>query len=81
MSENPTPGDPQEHLPTDPDEAKAEAKRQRARHWQWYGWAVIGLMIMIIILNLFGVFGPEFNKYAMIGIVLAYGVYVVFRKR
>ena len=58
-----------------------EAKRKRAQHWQWYGWGVIGLMILIIILNLFGLIDPEFNKYTMIAIVLAYGVYVVFRRR
>lgn len=65
----------------DAEEAKLEAKRKRAFYWQMYAWAVIGLMILIIILNMFGLVDPEFNKYAMIAVVFAYGAYVVFRKR
>lgn len=41
----------------------------------------IGAMILIIVLNLFGLVSLEFNKYSMIAVILAYGVYVVFRKR
>lgn len=80
MPENTEPNELQENI-SDAEEVKAEAKRKRAMYWQWYGWGVIGSMILIIILNMFDLFGPEFNKYAMIAIVLAYGVYVVFRKR
>jgi hypothetical protein len=79
MSENQEPEQPETDFETvDPE---IEAKRKRAQHWQWYGWGVIGMMIFIIILNLLGLFDPEFNKYTMIAIVIAYGVYVVFRRR
>ena len=80
MPEDQTPVEQAENIP-DPEEAKLEAKRKRARRWQWYGWGVIGMMILIILLNLFEWVSLEFNKYSMIAVVVAYGVYVVFRKR
>ena len=69
--------------PDDAAEAEVaeQAKRKRAFYWQIYGWAVIGMMILIIVLNLFGFFGPNFNRYIMIGVVIAYGIYIVFRRR
>lgn len=66
---------------SDAEEAKLEAKRKRAFYWQIYGWAVIGIMILIILLNMFGFLGPDFNQYGMVVMVIAYGVYIVFRRR
>ncbi len=80
MSEEQTPVEQTETI-SDAEEVKQEAKRKRAQRWQWYGWGVIGSMILIIVLNLFGLVSLEFNKYSMIAVILAYGVYVVFRKR
>jgi len=80
MSEEQTPLENQDNI-QDAEDAKAEAKRKRAFYWQIYGWAVIGLMILTILLNMFGLFGPDFNRYIMIGIVISYGVYIIFRRR
>ncbi|KAB2880053.1 DUF2207 domain-containing protein [bacterium] len=80
MSEERTPLENHNDI-QDAEDAKAEAKRKRAFYWQIYGWSVIGLMILTIVLNMFGLFGPDFNRYIMIGIVVAYGVYIVFRRR
>lgn len=79
MSEEQTPLENQNAIQD--DEAKMDAKRKRTFYWQIYGWAVISLMILTIVLNLFGLFGPDFNRYIMVGIVIAYGVYIVFRRR
>lgn len=65
----------------DEDESKASARRKRVFYWQIYGWSVIGLMILLILLNLFGLFDPNFNRYGMIAMVLAYAVYIIFRRR
>jgi uncharacterized membrane protein YfcA len=58
-----------------------DKRRQRAWRWQIFGWAVIGLMIASVILNLMNVLTPEINKYLLGVLVAAYGVYIFFRRR
>jgi hypothetical protein len=65
----------------EPVDAADEAKRKRAWRWQVYGWSVVGVMILVIVLNFLGLFTPEMNKYVLGLIVVAYGVYIFFRRR
>jgi hypothetical protein len=59
----------------------ADAKRIRARRWQIYGWSVIGLMGIAVVLNLLDLLTPDINKYLLGLIMAAYGVYIFFRRR
>ncbi len=49
--------------------------------WPIVGWAVIGVMIMLILLNVLGWVPPEVNRVSLPGLVIVYLVYVIFRRR
>ena len=58
-----------------------DQKIQRQRNWKIFGWAVIGLMAVIIILNYTINVEPVINQIAIGVLFLAYIVYVILRKR
>lgn len=58
-----------------------DTRIRRARRWRIYGWCVIGLMAATIVLNLLDLIDPEVNRFVLPLIIMAYVVYVIFRKR
>lgn len=67
--------------PEDGNGTAEASRRNRAAKWRLYGWLVIGLMAVALMLNLFDLIGPDINRVLLPVIVVAYVVYVIFRKR
>ncbi len=66
--------------PSDPA-SETDTRLRRGRRWRLYGWSVIGLMAAAVALNLFDLIDPEVNRFLLPLIVVAYVIYVIFRKR
>lgn len=49
--------------------------------WPIVGWIIIGIMGVLIVFNLLGWVPPDVNRYSLPGLVVAYLIYVVFRRR
>ncbi len=68
---------PEFNHPT-PEDLRQQRRRQR---WRLYGWTVIALLGISIMLNLLNVLDPEVNKILLPAVIGAYVIYVIFRGR
>lgn len=66
----------------EPQEPFPESEPARSTsYWPIVGWFIIGIMAAMIVLNLLGWVPPEVNRFMLPGLVVAYLIYVIFRRR
>jgi len=65
--------------PTEPVETGDE--KAKPRFWPIFGWSIIGLMALLIVLNFLDLLDPVVNKVGLPVLFALYVVYVIFRDK